>query len=90
MTCDDIKGLVKILNKLGLSWAKLSSSWDLKFFENFLFLNPALEWKEIIQWSPLWIIFKGKIKIAHLLPEQSVHRGNHFLRTGPLLSDALD
>ena len=23
---------------------------------------------KILQWSPLWIIFKGKIKIAHLLP----------------------
>ena len=29
--------------------------------------------KEIIQWSPIWIIFKGKIKTAHLLPERSVH-----------------
>ena len=25
--------------------------------------------KKIIQWSPLWIIFKGKIKNAHLLQE---------------------
>ena len=79
--------------KLGLSWAKLSSSWDLTllcFFENLFSLNPALEWRKIIQWSPLWIIFNGKIKIAHILPEQSVHRGNHFLRTWPLLNGALD
>ena len=52
----------KQANKLGLSWAKLSSSWDFK-------------------WPPLWIIFKGKIKIAHLLPEQSVHQDDHFLQT---------
>ena len=25
--------------------------------------------KKIIHWSPLWIIFKGKIKIAQLWPE---------------------
>ena len=41
----------------------------------------ALKWKKIFQWSPLWIIFKGKIKIAHLLPQQSVHRDDHFLQT---------
>ena len=23
--------------------------------------------------APLWIIFKGEIKIAHLLPERSAH-----------------
>ena len=34
------------------------------FFENLPSINPALEWKKIIQWSPLWIIFKGKIKIS--------------------------
>ena len=33
------------------------------------------------QWSPLWIIFKGKIKIAHLLPEQSAHQDDQFLQT---------
>ena len=45
--------------------------------------------KKIIQWSPLLIIFKGKIKIAHLLPEQSAHQDDHFLQTWPLLSGAL-
>ena len=29
----------------------------------------AAKINKIIQWSPLWIIFKGKIKIAHLLME---------------------
>ena len=46
--------------------------------------------KKIIQWSPLLIIFKGKIKIAHLLPEQSAHQDDHFLQTWPFLSGALD
>ena len=46
--------------------------------------------KKILQWSPLWIIFKGKIKIAHLLPERSAHQDDHFLQTWPLLSGALD
>ena len=36
-----------------------------------------------MQWSPLWIIFKGKIEIAHLLTEQSVHRDDHFKVIGP-------
>ena len=39
------------------------------------------KWEKIIQWSPLWIIFKGKIKIAHLLPERSTRQGDHFLQT---------
>ena len=30
---------------------------------------------------PLWIIFKGKIKIAHLLPGQSAPQDDHFLQT---------
>ena len=34
--------------------------------------------KKIIQWSPLWIIFKGKIEIAHLLTEQSAGQDYHF------------
>ena len=36
-------------NKLGLSWAKLSSIWDLTllmFLENLPSLNPALKWKK--------------------------------------------
>ena len=41
----------------------------------------AKDWKKIIQWSPLWIIFKGKIEIAHLLPERSAHQDDHFLQT---------
>ena len=48
------------------------------------------QWEKNIQWSPLWIIFKGKIKIAHLLPERSAHQDDHFLQTWPLLSGALD
>ena len=36
---------------------------------------------KISQWSLLWIIFKGKLKIAHLLPERSVCRDDHFLKT---------
>ena len=43
--------------------------------------HPARKWEKIIQWSPLWIIFKGKMEIAHLLTEQSAHRDNHFLQT---------
>ena len=50
----------------------------------------AAKTKKILQWSPLWIIFKGKIKIAHLLPERSAHQDDHFLQTWPLLSGALD
>ena len=37
------------VDKLGLSWAKLSSSWVLTlicFFETLLSLNPAQEWKK--------------------------------------------
>ena len=52
--------------------------------------HPVRKCKKFIQWSPFWIIFKGKIKIAYLLPEQSVHRDDHFLQTWPLLSGALD
>ena len=37
--------------------------------------------KKIMQWSPLFIIFKGKTKIAHLLPEQSAHQDDHFLQS---------
>jgi len=32
-------------------------------------ISCSEKWKNIIQWSPLWTIFKGKIKNAHLLPE---------------------
>ena len=32
---------------------------------------PARKCDQIFQWSPLWNFFKGKIKIAHLLPEGS-------------------
>ena len=39
---------------------------------------------------PLWIIFKEKIRIAHLLPERSARQDDHFLQTLPLLSIALD
>ena len=39
---------------------------------------------------PPFDIFKGKIKIAHLLPEQSAQQDDHFLKTWPLLSGALD
>ena len=58
--------------ELGQAQLKLRFDLTLVFFENLLSLNPALEWKKIIQWYPLWIIFKGKINIPHLLPEQSV------------------
>ena len=33
---------------------------------------------------------REKMKIAHLLPERSAHRDDHFLQTWPLLSGALD
>ena len=52
------------------------------------FMQHKIEKK--LQWSPLWIIFKGKIKIAQLLPERSAHQDDHFLKTWPLLSGALD
>ena len=40
--------------------------------------HPAGKWEKIIQCSPLWIIFKGKIKIDNLLPEWSACREDHF------------
>ena len=43
--------------------------------------HPARKWGKIIQWSPLWINFKGKIKIAYLLPERSVRRDDQFMQT---------
>ena len=67
--------------ELGQAQLKLRFDLTLFFFENLLSLYPALEWKKIMQWSPLWIIFKGKIEIAHLLQEQSVHQDDHFLQT---------
>ena len=66
--------------ELGQAQLKLGFDFTL-VFENLLSLNPALKWKKIIKWSPLWIIFNGKIKIAPLLPEQSVHQDDHFLQT---------
>ena len=36
---------------------------------------------KIIQWSPLWIIFKEKTKIVHLLPQRSTCRDDHLLQT---------
>ena len=74
------------------SWQETQTSWGwagtwlyfsfLKIW--FLWIQPKNRRKKIIQWSPLWIIFKGKLKIAHLLPQQSVHSDNHFLQTWPL------
>ena len=43
--------------------------------------HPARKWEKIIQWSPLWINFKGKIEIVHLLPERSACRDDNFLQT---------
>ena len=43
--------------------------------------HPARKWEKIIQWSPLWINFKGKTKIVNLLPERSARRDDHFLQT---------
>ena len=37
--------------------------------------------EKITQWYPPWIIFKAKIKIAHLLPERSAHQDDNFLKT---------
>ena len=34
--------------------------------------HKAKNVEKIVQWSPLWIIFKEKMKITHLLPERSV------------------
>ena len=48
--------LKKTENKLGLSWAKLSSSLDLTllyFFVNLFFSDPAKIWGKIFQWFPL-------------------------------------
>ena len=53
------------------------------------FMQPEYE-KKIIQWSPLCVVFNGKIKIAHLLPERSPHQADHFLRIWPHLSRPLD
>ena len=39
--------------------------------EKIIWFYAAKTEKKIIQWSPLWIIFKGKMKIAHLLRDQS-------------------
>ena len=51
---------------------------------------PARKCFKIFQWSPLWNIFKGKIKIAHLLPKGSACRDDHFWPTWPLLGRTLD
>ena len=37
--------------------------------------------RKTIQWYPLWMILKGKIEIAHLLPEWSACQEDHFLQT---------
>ena len=50
----------------------------------------AQNWKKNPPMVPLWIIFKGKIKIAHLLPEWSALQDDHFLQSWPLLSGVLD
>ena len=52
-------------DNLGLSWAKLSSDWDLtllKFFKNLLSLNPALERKKIIGPEEMPILVWGQRK----------------------------
>ena len=52
-------------DKLGLSWAKLRSSWDLTlllFFENLFSLNPALKWKKNHPMVPPLDHFQGKNK----------------------------
>ena len=39
---------------------------------------PAKKLEIIIEGSPIWIIFMGRMKIAHLLPEHSVCQENHL------------
>ena len=48
------------------------------------------KWKKSSNGPPFGSFSKGNIKIAHLLPERSAHRDDHFLQTWPLLSGALD
>ena len=83
--------------KLGPSSAQLGPSsaqtliWlYFIFFLNMFSLDPVRKWEKIIQWSPIWIIFKGEIEIAHLLPERSTRRDDQLLQTWPFLSGALD
>ena len=38
----------------------------------------------------LWMILKGKIEIAHLLPEWSARREDYFLKTWPCFSNSDD
>ena len=44
-------------------------------------VSSSKKMRKLIQWSPLWIILKGKIKVAHLLPEGSALQGDHFSQT---------
>ena len=38
--------------------------------------------EKFFKWSLLWIIFKGKMKIAHLMPEQSVRQDDRHRSWG--------
>ena len=70
---------------------KRSLSIYVDYMLNYLYLTDVLlermtnvfskKMEKILQWSPLWIVFKGEIKIAHLLPEQSACQDEHFLKT---------
>ena len=66
--------------ELGQAQLKLGFEFTLNF-SIFGFSRSSNKIEKIIQWSPLWIIFKIKIKIAHLLPERSARQDNHILKT---------
>ena len=54
--------------ELGRAQLKLGFDFTLNF-SIFGFSRSSNKIEKILQWSPLWIIFKGKIKIAPLLPK---------------------
>ena len=53
-----------------LGQAQLKLGFEFIFFCKYFSLDPVRKLGKIIQWSPLWIIFKGEIEIAHLMPSR--------------------
>ena len=63
-----------------LGQAQLKLGFDFIFYCIYFSLYPVRKWGKIIQWSPIWIIFKGEIEIAHLLPERSARQDDNFCK----------
>ena len=84
-TGPDLCGRTAILVCLGgitlCSWKQARNNWK---------TSKIWTKKNCSNGPPFGSFSRGKIKMAHLLPERSARREDHFLQTWSLLSGALD